>query len=386
MISELLRRSWLVGALALGMAGCVGGPEEDGAVDSASDDVTDISQTAIRRQSIGNCWIYATVGWAEALHKRQTGMDTNLSESYLTWWHWYDQITNGEATDHVETGGHWGVAGDIITRHGLVMEGDFIPSEANSELSEAQRRALTAVDEALRTGELRERTARTPARVRALLDRAFGTDMAAAERRAVRANAYAAGRSGTRTLYLSDMLGTARSTWNPDQRSGTYAWRGVAYPYRASDRTTFLRRVLRAMNDGHPVIISWLVDFNALDNEGDFELQQLQSAGMVGRQGGHLSVLHDYVVDNVPGVPGGTLGLGVLSPAQRTQALQGTLRFFRIKNSWGARRPDRSSHDGYYDLYMTYLNGPIAWKLSEDANAPTTPRTPISSFILPPGY
>jgi hypothetical protein len=85
-------------------------------------------------------------------------------------------------------------------------------------------------------------------------------------------------------------------------------------------------------------------------------------------------------------VPGGTLGLGVLSPAQRTQALQGTLRFFRIKNSWGARRPDRSSHDGYYDLYMTYLNGPIAWKLSEDANAPTTPRTPISSFILPPGY
>ncbi len=142
--------------------------------------------------------------------------------------------------------------------------------------------------------------------------------------------------------------------------------------------------MFRAMNDGHPVIVSWLVDFNALDANGNFTLAQLTTAGTPGRQGGHLTVAEDYTVDNVPGF--GSLGIGMLSAAQRSAAVNGTLNFLRIKNSWGTDRPDRASHNGYYDLYATYLNGPIAWKTSEMPMASTRPQAPLDQAILPPGY
>jgi hypothetical protein len=76
----------------------------------------------------------------------------------------------------------------------------------------------------------------------------------------------------------------------------------------------------------------------------------------------------------------------MLSAEQRAAALMGTLRFLRIKNSWGTDRPDRASHNGYYDLYLDYMNGPIAWKTSEMPNAPTRPQTPLDQAIIPPGY
>ncbi len=394
-VSGWMRRSrWMAMGLALSLSGAaVSGCATDDATDGPGEEdlgwdaVTEVSHSAVRRQSIGNCWIYATVGWVEALVKRQTREELNLSESYLTWWHWYDQIVSGESTTKIETGGHWGTAVDIILRHGLVNEGDFIPSEANSELSSAQQRALSTMDMELSTGRLRERSARTAANVRMILDQAFGTDMAMAERGARRASTFVVGRSGSRNVTLQGAMGTAgRYSWNPDVRSGTSAWRGVAYPSNAAGRTEVNRRVMRALNDGQPVIINWLVDFNALDSEGDFELAELTRRAMPGRQGGHLSVLHDYTVTNVPGVPGGTLGLGALTPAQRTQALQGTVDRWVIKNSWGADRADRASRGGYYHLFASYLNGPIQWRLGEEPTASTSPRTPLNSFILPPGY
>jgi hypothetical protein len=69
-----------------------------------------------------------------------------------------------------------------------------------------------------------------------------------------------------------------------------------------------------------------------------------------------------------------------------------SVRFFRVKNSWGAVRDDRASapgFPGYHDLYMDYLNGPIAW--CPDATSPTnescTGKTvPFDSVVLPPGY
>ena len=43
--------------------------------------VTDVSHTVVKRQSIGNCWLYATVGWVESLRKRYNGEEQNISAS-----------------------------------------------------------------------------------------------------------------------------------------------------------------------------------------------------------------------------------------------------------------------------------------------------------------
>jgi hypothetical protein len=391
-------------------------PEEP--TDTTVDEVTDLTHTSVKRQSIGNCWIYATTGWIESQRAKYTrttanpaGEQLNISESWVTYWHWYKHITDGSTSNEIETGGFWGEAGDLILTRGWMSEGDFIPEEANSEISQRQSAALAYMNNSLRSGMLSTPMARAnKTLVRDELDRAFnlradivaemdtlfGADGARtlentrATRRFVKrpteliVGSARTSTGSTRRLTLSDVFGRSNGYWNPDLRSGTYAWRSVSYPRDATGRQNFWRRVLKAMNDGHPVIVSWLVDFNALDSMGNFTMTQLNTAMAPGRQGGHLTVTEDYTVDNVPGV--GTLGLGMLSAEQRNLALQGTLRFLRIKNSWGTNRPDRASYNGYYDLYLDYLNGPIAWKTSEMPNATTRPQTPLDQAILPPGY
>jgi hypothetical protein len=69
------------------------------------------------------------------------------------------------------------------------------------------------------------------------------------------------------------------------------------------------------------------------------------------------------------------------------------IKFWRIKNSWGAFRDDRASapgFPGYHDLYQTYLDGPISWcpnvegdKTDENCWGTTTP---WKNVVLPPGY
>lgn len=389
-------------------------PTEGTSVDA----VTDLTHSSVKRQSIGNCWIYATVGWIESQRAKYTrtasnpnGEQLNISESWVTYWHWFKHITDGSTTNEIETGGFWGEAGDLILARGWMLEGDFIPEEANSEISNRQSQALNYMNTSLRSGMLSTPEARRNATlVRDELDRAFGLraaivaemdsvfgadgartlDNTRASRQFIKrpteliVGTARTSTGTTRRLHLGDVFGRANGYWNPDLRSGTYAWRSVSYPSDSTGRTRFWQRVLKAMNDGHPVIVSWLVDFNALDSMGNFTMTQLRSAGAAGRQGGHLVVAEDYTVDNVPGF--GTLGIGQLSAEQRTAALQGTLRFLRIKNSWGTSRPDRASNNGYYDLYADYMNGPIAWKTSEAPNAPTRNQTPLDEAILPPGY
>jgi hypothetical protein len=382
------------------------------------DEVTNLTHTSVKRQSIGNCWIYATTGWIESQRAKYTrttanpnGEQVNISESWITYWHWYKHITDGSTSGEIETGGFWGEAGDLILTRGWMTEGDFIPEEANSEISQRQSSALNYMNTSIRSGMLSTPAARAnKALVRDELDRAFGLrpaiiaemdtvfgadgartlETARVSRQFIKRpteliiGSARTSTGTTRRLNLSDVFGRGGSYWNPDLRSGTYAWRSISYPSDTTGRARFWQRVLKAMNDGHPVIVSWLVDFNALDSNGNFTMTQLNAARTPGRQGGHLTVTEDYTVDNVPGF--GTLGIGQLSAEQRNAALQGTLRFLRIKNSWGTDRPDRASHNGYYDLYADYMNGPIAWKTSEAANAPTRQQTPLDQAIIPPGY
>src|SRR5207302_1557417 len=72
-------------ALASGAAvGCSADSSADAADDGtggSSDDITSVDQSKVKRQSIGNCWIYAVTSWLEALNKAASGQEQNTSES-----------------------------------------------------------------------------------------------------------------------------------------------------------------------------------------------------------------------------------------------------------------------------------------------------------------
>jgi hypothetical protein len=170
---------------------------------------------------------------------------------------------------------------------------------------------------------------------------------------------------------------------------GRLAWTESFYPSSAIDRRHLQERFQKALADHIPVVMTWYVDFNSLDNNGRF----FAPPAHPGRQGGHMVVMDDYEINNVPGF--GTLKAGVLEtrPEALSAALSdsATMSFIRIKNSWGAVRPDRPSSNGYYDLYMTYLNGPVKQcqtdPQTEEPKLDTCfDATPFESVILPPGY
>jgi len=430
---DLLRRTrWIAMGLVLtlgstALTGCA--PEElaaaeDGETeasphdDTTADEITNVLQTAVRRQSIGNCWIYATLGWIESMHKSRTNADVNYSESYVTFWDWFAKITTGSGvssttTDgttrrEIETGGSWQLSVTLIRQRGLMTEGNFIPDEATAEMSARQAAAERAINTALSDGgELSTPEARRDgARVLAVLGRAWGlsdsimTTMrnvfgANGERRfdgfsnratSVRTRAIPPSRIQIRTARrVNGTITNVNGTLADVLTGGQYAWRASDYPgsWAAARRPEAMRRMLTALNADAPVIVSWLVDFNALDSNGAFRMDQLTRAGRPGSQGGHMTVLHDYQVR----LSDGTLfAAGTpVSQADRARALTGTVEFLRVKNSWGVSRSDRASQQGYYDLHLDYLHGPIAWTNDARPEFPSQ-QSPLNEMILPPGF
>jgi hypothetical protein len=147
-------------------------------------EVTDVDHTSVKRQSIGNCWIYAVATWVESLHKIATDEEVNVSESYWTYWHFYDQLVNGYVGKEIETGGSFFEAVRLIREHGITLEETFIPEEADREKSERQARAETSINKALSEGgELETAADRTPKKIRAFLDKAFGAHMRETDKR-----------------------------------------------------------------------------------------------------------------------------------------------------------------------------------------------------------
>jgi hypothetical protein len=391
---------------------------DDGA-GSATDDITSVNQSAVKRQSIGNCWLYATTSWLEALNKAATNEELNTSESWLTYWHWYEQLANGRAGEEIETGGGWETAAGLIARYGITLEKDFINAEAEAEMSSRQSTALSAVNISLKSGALKDAVARrdkkairkeldaawqldaaTTTRINAVfgagvektLDRAYvttapGNGVIRASDFPARLKDAASGQFVKGTL--ADAVGTG-SSWSP--REGKFAFNSVYYPSSSTERRAFWKRVQRALHDEVPVMISWKVDFNALTSDSHFSFEQLQTRGP-GRHGGHMTVAHDYQAD-VPGI--GILKAG--EPATKEQmekALSDDTKivFLRVKNSWGGIRPDRwnqAAIPGYHDLDYKYLNGPIKDCPGEDAPADPSVCTgtvvPFGDAVLPPGY
>jgi hypothetical protein len=405
----------LGGACAVGCTANVDASDVEAENEASTDAITDVDQTEVKRQSIGNCWMYATMSWMESLHLSATGNHLNASESYGTFWHWFEQIANGSTTStEISTGGHWSTAVDLFTRYGVMTEKDFIPEEATSEMSGRQSSALAAINDSLKNGALKSRTARrdrtlvkrelekawrlSPEMV-ARLDKVFG---ASVSRTLDRSSVSLTGTNIKRTsdiavklsdprlgrkvdATLKDVIGT-RSSWGT--RTGNLAWREVSYGYDARSRREVLKRIQRALHDGQPVVMSWFVDFNSLDGQGRFAAPPATP----GRQGGHLVVMEDYQINDVPGF--GTLQAGVRET--RPEALAAALdngakiEFIRIKNSWGGFRPDRAFVlPGYHDLYMKYLDGPVKQCSEKNGTADPTncwDTTPFRQVVLPAGY
>lgn len=414
-----LRRVSLVALIALGTSlglGCADPTNDVPSSATGDDEIVNVPQTDVERQAIGNCWLYAHASWVESMHKTATGEDFDVSQSYWTYWHWFDQIAGGFSSQ-VSTGGNYTTANGIVKRYGLVTEAAFIASDAQNEMSSRQSSALAAINESLKNGALKDPAARrdrgllrreldrawnlTPA-VTSLLDQVFG----AAVTRTFSSTSAPADASGTPIQRAQDFKVAYSS--GPGQpvaeRRLTQAmsdWRQVYYG--SSDRRGFLLRVQKALHDAQPVIITWFVDFNAMENRdnerrGSFSMETLEEFGP-GRQGGHMTVLEDYQAKLSDGTllkAGETLDPNV--PAQK-QLLDAALspsteiQFLRVKNSWGAARPDRAfapGMPGYHDLYIDYLNGPVKKCVERDGNTDPTncpsTTTPLQNVVLPPGY
>jgi hypothetical protein len=387
----------------------------------SSDDIVKLDNTLVKRQSIGNCWLYATASWVESLHKAQSGKDINTSESYWTYWHWFEQIANSGYRDEISTGGSIGTATGLIIRYGYMLEGEFLPAEAEAEMSGRQKSALDAINLSLKSGALKDRAVRTDrAKVRAELDKAFGLSP-----QRVAALDAVFGKGVTRTLdkafrtrrpgnqvfrardlevklpdpvtkaptktTLAEAIGTG-SEWS---RTGKFAWKEVDFPYTPTDRRKFIQKVQRSLHAGAPVVISWKVDFNALTSDSRFSKQKLEMMGP-GRQGGHMTLITDYEATLKDGTK---LKQGVVAtPAQLEAALKDDTKidFLYVKNSWGGFRPDRWQNGvgelgqpGYHALMMDYLEGPI--KDCVEVNGTSDPNncrptTPLWDVYVPAGF
>ena len=281
----------LLGLVTFLLLGCGREPS------SSTIDVSDVEHTPVKRQSIGNCWIYATSTWAESLHLSANGETLNLSESYWTYRDWYDKLI-GSYADKIDTSGSWSGASLIIARYGYMLEGEFLPDEADIQMSEAQRKAERSINQSLKSGSLKESDSRTPENVMNALDKAFGVDL-----KSLKPKIHPA--EDMKTGVWSN--GVAR-TLKDEINGGRHGWRSILYPQLYGkdakesrlvkrQRGRVLNRVLRAVNQRQPVIMSSMVEFAALntDNNATFEYDLYLENGTSEGQGGHLIVLEDLL-------------------------------------------------------------------------------------------
>ena len=351
-------------------------------------EVSDVAHTPVKRQSIGNCWLYATSTWAESLHLSATSETVNLSESYWTYWDWYHKLVGSHGVE-INTSGGWTGASSIIASHGFMYEADFLPQEAESEMSDVQHTAEAAINEVLKNGALKDPRNRTPKNVRQALDGAFGVNMEELAGKVHQASDLVTTvNNNNRKFTLADEIAGGIHQWtvlNYPRLSGQNAREPLRVRRR---RAHALQRALRAVNDKRPVIISSMIEFSALntENSATFEYELYLRKGYSSGQGGHLVVLEDYVVENVPGI--GHIGEGEVTPEHKEAALRGDVSYLVVKNSWGRERPDRGLSDGYTRFTMDFLNRPLPFDL-DDGDSDISHGTwysALGSFIIPPEY
>lgn len=390
------------GALTAGCSAEVDPAGEEPEADIATDNITSVVHSSVKNQSIGNCWVYAHVGWIESLNKRATGTELNLSESYATYWDWFTKVTSWPDTalsdkGEFSAGGTWSLFRWEAARYGSMLEKDFIPEEADSATSGRQGSAVRAFTESLKSGALKTVEARkNRVLVRSELDKAFGLrpevtkklddvfgkDSLISATAAGATKRRAAGVLGPTDIAIAwpnprspgvDVKGRLSDAVAP---SGSRVWVEVMYPEDAAARRTFQIRLQKALHDRAPALTWWNVDFNALSGS-KFSRAQLESRGK-GRTGGHMTLGFDYQAKLADGT---ILKAGEdvtdRSLLQRALSPDTTIEFLRVKNSWGGTGlpgVDAAPPSGYYDLEMAYLDGKVAEGYG------------LVAVVLPPGY
>jgi len=375
----MLHRSFAllsVFAIAAGSQACSQATED---ASSSEDAITDVAHTPVKEQSIGNCWIYASVAWAEALHRSAANETIDLSESYLTYWHWYDQMA-ANAPAQLETGGFFHEATRLMSTYGLVGEAKFIAGDEARTASVRQKEALTRVNDALKPavegssnaflGRLATPEKRTPKNIRLVLNEAFdlADDVRADLDSTFGADAPRPLRKdravSTRFITPWTFQVTSKAPGTPAQASTLDLvipqWE-EAHTYGGDERSSraTVRRLQKTLHDSLPALITWNVDFASSQNDGAF--RRRPTSKLDKWDGAHMTVVEDYQANSVPNF--GTLAAGttIADPQTLTSALadQSSLSFLRIKNSWGFRPSPSGSEDlkGYYDLYADYLFG-----------------------------
>ena len=348
----------------------------------------DIEQTPVKWQSIGNCWAYSHLGWAESMIKKATGQSYNFSESYLTYRHFEEQLLRPRELKEIETGGSFERTGYLLLKYGLLLEEEFIPEEAELSRSSIQAQAVSTINESLQSGPLKGE--RTPQVIREELNRAFGITGEQFDKRIEKVRYPKDLNAGTweeQKLTLEEALNSwEQISWDPDFQHIPDSLPAIPAQLTRA-RKNLIKRVKKALNIGYPVMMNWFVDFNALNGDGIFHLETLRQNG-TGRQGYHSTVMEDYVVSGLhpeTNLPYATPE-GESPPEIKEWAAQSdSLDYVVIKNSWGgAERFDRPSYSrfgekGYSRLDASYL---FAW--IADSSFQDTPQTVINSFILPP--
>lgn len=358
------------------LAGC-----SDQRTPSASHvDVTEIPQTAVKRQSINNCWAYAVAGWMESLHLAATGKSLDISESYFSYWASYDHLMKEHDATELGEGGSWSIARNIVIKYGYLLEGEFIPGEANKDMSAAQEAAVNAINKAMKPGgSLHGKESRTKQNVMKELDAAFGVNMTEQRKAAHSVDDLTVKTADGKTTTLGAVL------------SGDQKWTAVKNPQKygvaevpmnvQQKRKELLVRMMRALNDKQPLILSFKVGFGALDSkDGTFKVERAEANGL-GQQAGHMVIIDDYVVDDVPEV--GSIGEGEVSADLKEKALKGKIRYFKVKNSWGVNRSERGLSDGYSRINLDYLMTNMPWELDDGTEMPSSA---FMEVVLPPEY
>jgi hypothetical protein len=355
-------------------------PAADGEASSANA-ITDVPPGAVRDQrETGNCWLYTTAAWVENLEYqaliekgRASAGDPStrppqLSVSYFDYWDWYDKITSGALKGKVtgedlDSGGTWGEAVELISKHGLVRAKSFgvVSTAGDADLT---TRALKAMVRSLTTGALKTAAARkNETTVRAELDAAFKVKMWSLSSSILRAEDLqviaprADGRREVRTL--AEVIGTrAAPADDADKRTGDVAWSDVAFePKSPADTRAFFKRVQRALHANVPLPVGWYYPDNAdPGGTGQFVAAPTEP-GTEEDSVEHETLLTDYTVENVPGF--GRLEAGtVATEEQKKAALDDAAQivFFRVADSYGVldgRKTKKTSDD----LYVKYLLG-----------------------------
>lgn len=286
----------------------------------SSEKVTHVEHSEVERQAVSNCWVYAVTGWIESMHLTATGEKLDLSEAYLAYWHWFWQLreNKGElAIKEIDPNGHMDVATGIIGEYGLVAEKDFIPEDSQSEVSTSTLEAMNYVNAQLQPGwRLTHSGDMSDEEIRSILREAFGVERDEFSGSVEFAKNLVVGKGENgRDLTLNEVA----------IQTGEKNWVAAEYPYMngtgtgaepataTAEAAKVLKRMMTALNDGHPVIMVLMVDFAAVnpdtwafDNE---YFKQMVGTSSASQQGGHMAVLQDYTVTGVP--PGGRSWSGV---------------------------------------------------------------------------